>query len=127
MRPVPGDGGSDKFITRTGYHSTTKDEGEEIPNSVDIEGESKINDGPPGVGEARGVQKEGEARHQRGDEADGGPKSKPSCRKLPLCLPKVAVIWGGAGIAGLVRDSSRCGSGIFRGSCPVCSGRRRDY
>ena len=124
MRPVPGNGVSDKFVTRTGHQSTAKDEGEKVANSVDVKGESKVNDGPPGVVEARGVQKKGEECHQCGKEAESGPKSKPSCRKLPLRLPKVAVLRGGAGIAGHVRDSSWCGSGVVRCSRLVYSGRR---
>lgn len=118
--PVPGDGDADKLITRAGHQWTSKEEREYVTSGMNVEGKSKIDDGPPGVVESGRVQEEGEEGHKCGYEAAGGPEGNPPFCKDPLCLSKIAIFTNRtSSISSIGGRTVTTLSGIFEFVCSI--------
>ena len=62
VNPLPGDGRADELVFRARDERASEHQCQKVAERVDVEGECEVDDGAPGVVEARRVEKEGEQR-----------------------------------------------------------------
>ena len=70
MSPRPVDGCPHKLSPRAGDEVASQSHGKEVCERMEVEGESQVDDWSPGVGETRGVEKEGSDGEGGGQETD---------------------------------------------------------